>query len=852
MPDLPALPLGRPEVRERITRQTPRPKLVGPGAKHQFERLGAAIQRVTAAFEAGRVTATGEPAASPEQVLVLEVAGELTNFVKAIARVPGLEFLVEAAEDRVDSGDEFAAVDKDGKVHRYDRQLYVVFSDDAAWRELLRLWQRFQNGEKMPHGKAPFTHLFSRLEALRPWDDRDRLERTGALDVWARELSELPTQPVEFEIELWLRRDPARRAQAVADLVADLKAAGGELVHESVHEAISYHGILARVPGALLAETVVNHEVRWLRSGSVRFFHAVGQFAAAPGAGELEPAQAAAAARPVPAAVAPRVAVLDGVPLAGHELLAGRIALDDPDGWQELVEVSRRNHGTATASLVIHGDLNADGRAQSAPVYLRPILWDQAPSWVGGGGREELPRDRLAVDVLHAAIVRLYEGENPVAPNVRAIVLAVGDSVCQFDRFVTPLARLLDWLQSRYETLVLISAGNHLGDLALPADGDLSDPQELQHEVLCALQRQAGLRRLLSPAESINGLTIGAAHDDAATYRDDDDRVEPMTTGDLPNVCSPAGSGVRRAVKPDILLPGGRQLLTPEPHAEGGPRRFSLTATRRPPGIRVAAPSREAGRLQATRYDTGTSAAAGLAGHHAGHLLAEFEQLRDRYGDAMPASEYDAVLLKAALVHSARWGNAVAFIDRAAEDVGGERARAIVTRMVGYGRADPGRILVCDDNRATALAAGRLEAGHAHAYRFPLPTSLASQTERRRLTITTAWLTPINPEHRFYRRAALDVKPAGLPAQLVERTDVELNPARRGTVQHDVLSGNRAVPYAPEKNIELLVSCRADAGELATPVPYAIIVTLEVPGQTTLPIYQQVRQGLRIPVAIRP
>ncbi len=852
MPELPALPLGRPEVRERITRQTPRPKLQGPGVKRQLERLGPAIARVTAAFTAGRVTATGEPAASPEQVLVLEVAGELTNFVKAVARIPGLEFLVEAAQDRVDSGVEFAAVDNKGKAHRYDRQLYVVFSDDAAWRELLGLWERFQKNEKMPHGKAPFTHLFSRLEDLRPWDDRDRLERTGALDVWARELSALPAQPVEFEIELWLRRDPTRRAQAVADLTADLQAAGGELVRESVREEISYHGILARVSGGLLAETVVNHEVRWLRSGSVRFFHAVGQFAAAPGDGALEPAQDRAAARPLPTGTVPRVAVLDGVPLAGHELLAGRITVDDPDGWEELVEVSRRNHGTATASLVVHGDVNAEGRAQPAPVYVRAILWDQAPAWVGGGGREELPRDQLAVDVLHAAIVRLYEGETPAAPNVRAIVLAVGDSVCQFDRFVTPLARLLDWLQSRYETLMLISAGNHLGDLELPAEADLADPQELQHEVLCALQREAGLRRLLSPAESINGLTIGAAHDDTSTYRDDDGRIEPIMTRDLANVCSAVGAGVRRAVKPDILLPGGRQLLTPEPHTDDGPRRFSLSATRRPPGIRVAAPGREAGRLAATTYDTGTSSAAGLAGHHAGHLLAELEELRSRYGEAMPGAEYDAVLLKAALVHSARWGSASVFIERACEEVGGGRARDVVARMVGYGRAEPGQVLTCDENLATALAAGRLGDGHAHAYRFPLPAALASRTERRRLCITTAWLTPINPEHRFYRRAALYVEPSGLPNQLVERGDGESNAARRGTVQHDVLIGNRAVPYAPGRSIELIVSCRADAGELATAVPYAIIVTLEVPGQTTLPIYQQVRQGLRVPVVVRP
>lgn len=811
------------------------------------------MRRVTAAFEAGRVAASSEPAASPEQVLVLEVAGELTDFIKAIARVPGLEFLVEAAEERVDSGAEFAAVDRDGKVHRYDRQLYLVFSDDAAWRELLSLWARFQRAEPMPYGKAPFRHLFSRLETLRAWDDRDRLERSGALDVWERELAQMPDRQVEFEVELWLRRDPVRRAQAIADLTADLQDAGGELVHESVRPEIGYHGALARVPAARLADAVSRHKVLWMRSGSVRFFHAVGQFAAvASEEGALEPMAPAASGRPLPGDAPPRLAVLDGVPLSGHELLAGRMVLDDPDGFEGLTSASSRNHGTAMACAVVHGDLNAPGSAQRARVYVRPILWDQAPDWVRGSGREELPRDRLAVDLLHAAIVRLYEGADAAAPTVRVIVLALGDSAAQFDRFVSPLARLLDWLQSRYEFLVLVSAGNHLGDLDVPGDTDLTDPQELQHEILCALQREAGMRRLLSPAESVNALTIGAAHTDEATFRDDDRRVEPMITPDLPNVSSASGAGVRRSVKPDVLLPGGRQLLSVEPVGGDGARRFSLTATRRPPGIRVAAPGREAGQLDATIYDTGTSPATGLGGHRAGHLLDSLDELRERYGDAMPGSEYDAVLVKAAIVHGARWGAAPTFIDRASDEIGTGSPRDTVTRMVGYGRSTAHDILVCDEHRATAIAAARLEADRAHAYRFPLPPSLASQTERRRLTITLAWLTPINPEHRFYRRAALTVKPAGLPSQLVDRSDVDHYAARRGTVQHDVLAGGRAVPYAPDKTIELLVSCRADAGALETAIPYAVFLTLEVPESSPLPIYQEVRQGLRVPVAIRP
>jgi hypothetical protein len=75
---------------------------------------------------------------------------------------------------------------------------------------------------------------------------------------------------------------------------------------------------------------------------------------------------------------------------------------------------------------------------------------------------------------------------------------------------------------------------------------------------------------------------------------------------------------------------------------------------------------------------------------------------------------------------------------------------------------------------------------------------------------------------------------------------------RRGTVQHDVLEGTRAVPFGDGDAIELVVSCRADAGELYTDVPYAVLVTLEVPSGIGLPVYQEVRARLRAPVRVRP
>jgi hypothetical protein len=821
---------------------------MGPGAAAQQRRLGPDLARLTRAFEQGRLAVADEPAAlAPEQVLVLEIAGELKDFARAVRRIPGLEFLADEAEDKLAADEEFAAVDREGKRHPYTRQLFLMASDATAWQQLLRLWQRFQRNEQFPHGLTAFRDLFSRLRSLRAWNDADRLERTGALDAWERELGELSEELVEFEIELWLRRNARRREQAVADLRADLEETGGDLVAESVHDEIGYHGVVGAAPARLLLDAVAHHQVRWLKTEYVRFFRAAGQIAAvAPEDGESASGPGAPDLAP---GGAPRIALLDGVPLGGHGLLAGRLVIDDPDGLDALAPSGRRFHGTAMASIVVRGDLDVRAVPHTRPLYLRPILSAQAPDWVRDT-REELPRDRLPVDVIHEAVTRLYEGP-AVAPDVTAIVLAVGDAVAQFDRFVSPLARLLDWLSFRYGVLFLVSAGNHLVDLGLAAGAAIDEPRELQHEVLCAVLRSAALRGLLSPAESVNALTVGAAHADGSNLPAGDDRIEPIVDRALPNVVSALGPGVRRAVKPDLLLPGGRQLLRLEPKLEGRPPLASVPPSQRPPGVRFASPGGRPGVLDATAYGTGTSVAAALGGHHAGRLLEALDALRASQGEAIPGPDFDAVLLKAALVHRARWAAVRALVEEAQEEVLGERSREGVARLVGYGHANPAGALVSDEHRVTALGAGGIADGDAHVFRLPLPPSLAAKTARRRLTLTLAWLTPINPEHRGYRRAALALEPTGGPKLVAERSDVTTRPSRRGTVQHERLEGRAAVPFASGSALELTVACRADAGALESSVPYALIATLEVPHELGLPIYEEVRQALRVPVGVR-
>ena len=54
--------------------------------------------------------------------------------------------------------------------------------------------------------------------------------------------------------------------------------------------------------------------------------------------------------------------------------------------------------------------------------------------------------------------------------------------------------------------------------------------------------------------------------------------------------------------------------------------------------------------------------------------------------------------------------------------------------------------------------------------------------------------------------------------------------------------------FVDEGYILLRVSCRAAAGTLADPIPYALAVSFEVAIATGIPVYEQVRARLGVPV----
>jgi hypothetical protein len=795
-----------------------------------FERQRAYLQRTMAGLE-------------PELVLVLETVGRVEEFYKTVRQIEGLEWLGEWDEHAI-APEEEMFYDQTDREKRLLGRVYLVMFDEQGLRQLLSLWETYSNNPDRPgfaRGKAKWRHLFKQLHDLRPWGTEDRLYETGLLeDVGLRAAA--GAEAVRVEVELWYRTAAARGEVAEAAVRRAIDDSRGRVLARARIDEIQYHALLAELP-LESAQAVVNMgETRLVHSEEVSFLRPVGQVAVSPAVGEPLGGEQPPATVPIPAG-SPLIGLLDGLPLENHRWLAGRLIVDDPDGWAATYPPSQRMHGTEMASLVIHGDLDAPARPQSRPVYVRPILAPN-PRDYHEPKCETVPEDLLPVDLVHRAIRRMFEGDGPRpprAPTVKVINLSVCDGSRPFDRSITPWARLLDYLSWTYNVLFIVAAGNHAEDIELAAprtDGALhGDGARLEAETLRALYKDTWKRRLLSPSESVNALTVAASHADATPVGASGVRMNVFTTPGLLSPINCVGPGYRRSVKPEVLFAGGRQLYRERPGNTHAYFTLVVDPSTVAPGLRVASPSRSAGDLTATRYTRGTSNAAAQCTGAAGRLYDVLAELRDEPGGERITDQFVPVVTKALLVHGARWGPAY---DAVAGAVTSGPDRSHVTRLLGYGASDVRRVAECTENRATAIGCGMLGHDEAHRFILPLPPSLSGRDDWRRLVVTLAWFTPTHSAHRAYRKAQLFVSPYGGVReddqwQLlgVGRREVDWRATRRGTLQHEVFDGDRAATFHDGDSLALQVNCSSETGGLDDEVPYGLVVTLEVaPGIT--------------------
>jgi len=500
--------------------------------------------------------------------LVLITAGSVQHFAR-VAKDIGLEVFAEAELDAVEDFPEgFAPPGDDTEL---SRTLYATMPTLAVFEQLSSLWKAYQNGEDAPLGAAPWWKAFDRLLELRPWGPEDRLTESARAIIEDR----LPfddNEEVPIEIEIWPTASTEKRIIWREQTEQRIASLGGQIADRSsiTESGFIYEAVLASLPTHAVREMLDDPAgvdgLATLEGIHLILPQTVGQ--AAPGDVEGETSTHELLdgfdnEAPI------RAALLDGTPVAGHAALEGGVIIEDIHDLVRLSVVNQRDHATAMASLILRGDLEVDGTPlRDARLISVPLLIDSDDgAWT--------PRNRLFVDLVHTALTRLITAEEPLAPDVFVVNFSIGIMDMRFAGRMSALARLMDWWALKEGVLFVISAGNIGDPLHLPGIGAVafedSDAEVQRQIVRAAMRASAYGRTLLAPAETVNGMAVGAVSKDLSDHVPFEQAgiISLESEGNTkPQLTSALGLGLHRAIKPDFLQIGGCQEVRVHPTGE--------------------------------------------------------------------------------------------------------------------------------------------------------------------------------------------------------------------------------------------------------------------------------------------
>lgn len=764
-------------------------------------------------------------ALAPERLLVFEVRGSVSKFANAIRNVPGLELIDEKTLPEDD--------------HDKNPTAYLLVPNDAALRQVLSLWLCWVNNQSMVTGFTPWRDVFNTLKDIRAWGPQDRVSEPERciLSDEIQGLSEDKLVPIE--IELVFRRNGDASETSVSQAIA---AIGGSILSRARIEDIAYHAILAELPVRAI------HGIIELDQGSISGLEPIQHIrpqslATGKTPSDIEPItltdESGSFGEPI-------LALIDGVPIQRHPWLAQHVVVNDVFGLEPNTPTEGRSHGTAMASLIVHGDRNNYEAAIPRKIISVPIL----------GVNDKFPPNRLVVDLVYLAILALKEGPEPSGPHVTIINISLGNKRRQFYGQLSPWARLLDRLSYKLGILFLVSAGNIGDDFAVTGfntrtafeDASITERSSATLRSIDALKAE---RRLLSPAETVNGVTIGAHNFDwvpLAERGTASSNIEPYSGLVLSNPSSAMGPGFANSVKPDLLYPGSRELLnvvSSGSELRVKPPNMAIRAA----GLKVAAPPR-GGVEVAHGYSNGTSAAAALASRTAHRI---HDALEAEYGqDFISLSSLQrATLLKALLIHPAVWDERTAALIK--ETVGPTDGRQHVKqkdnirRFLGYGSYELDQAVSCASDRATFWASGEIDSEQTVPVSVPIPSAYGGKAQFHSISATLAWMTPVNSGRQGYRAVRLKLtEPTWLGVLALSGCSgqPDQNQMNRGTIASRRWSGDSAAVVGENDTVDFEVSRMPDMGmEAEELVTFALAVTVSMPSVNK--IYEQVKERVR-------
>jgi hypothetical protein len=833
------------------------PALIIPSKENQIRLNGPKLGEIERALTSESFQfASSIEGLIPEMVLVFEIAGTIHEFFKAVEETPGMHYLLEFQDDYFGEGSGFFYRNPDGSIsnREIERRIFVTLNSQRGIIELLSYWRRYVYDEEFRRGVTKFRLLFSQLTDIRFYNLNDRLKDTGFRE-YLEDLRSNLTQVINFEIEFVFHASTFERDLIIQDVNGKLQEIGGEIIPASISviDDIGYFGAIARAPINAFDNLALNTNVSFLQSHRILFFKPVGQSVSQNIVREEEDYPDERESQSVVTRYeSPIVGILDGIPLQNHSKLQNKIIVDDPDDFSALHSAEYRNHGTAMASLIIHGALDGNEEINSK-LYVRPILKLDITN-----NEEKLPDDILVIDLLHRSIKRIFEGEEnelPVAPNIKIINFSIGDQFRPFIRSISSWAKLMDYFSYKYKVLFIISSGNYSDHITVPVSltqfEALSD-SEKENLIYRALFDKNYNRKILTPSESVNNLNVGGFHLDGSEFNNTTGLYDPNVNSNLPSPISRIGYGFNHSLKPDILFDSGRILyrIVQSGHGEIVLRPRDGFSNR-PPGVKIAISGRQ-GAINSIGYAVGTSISAALVTNCACKLYEVLDEINEiqTTEDQIP-KDYYAVLIKALLVHYSEGSNCAQNLGRILAEVGRTNPKILkeyINQNIGNGILDKSKLGFCTDHRITLLGFGKLKKEEGHIYRFPLPSAISGRTVRKKLAITLAWISPINFHSGKYKMAQLyfDNIRSNQTDLFLDRSGSDYFITRRGTLQHDILENHLADVYVEGSELVIKVSCREQASGLKTreikyEIEYGLAVSLEVQENTEIRIYDEIK-----------
>lgn len=839
----------------------------------QGQRFGAEIEKLERALATkhGFLQLRNDPTGiAPERALVFVAESTIGDLARAAEQV-GIEILSEtdvSADYAPPESYEYVEVDA------ADLTLYATIPTENGLRTLLRIWKSYSNGNEADRGYAPWWNLFGKMAELRTWGQKDRFPERSQREL-IKQLEGTDGDYIPLEIEVWPVASKSQRRQWKREIGDKIHEIHGEIVDESSIDdnGFVYEAVLAKLPVKEVQQMIENvpYNTGALLLDGVQFI--LPQTIAQSIASQSDPVELMDdGGGTYPDDLPCRAILLDGTMVENHPDLRKGVVVEDVHGYGPFSAASDRKHGTHMASLILRGDLDADGALlQSAKLMSIQVLVDTS-------NRTVSKDDKLFVDVIHKTLNLAFANEDPLAPDAFVVNFSVGLLHHAYAGQVSSLARLLDWWANYKGVLFIVSAGNieedlNLGPITGTAFEDMS-VEERREMVLSAQREQQWKRTLIPPSESLNTLCVGALSKDISSnaITDRTEIIVQREKEDFPQVASACGPGHLRSIKPDILNCGGRQVLDTTP--KNGELFLGSGMRSLRSGLFVARVPHSPGDKSRTR---GTSAAAALTTREILRAASALTEQDGPYqGQSLNRRDL-ALLTRALIVNAADWSKSA--LDRWEEEKlrfgsSGNRASEETAKYFGFGALDGDLAREAPSYGATLVGLGEVQKDGALIYEVPIPSFLSGAAIGRKLKVTVAWFSPTNPARARYRLAALRVRSIlGDIDEDEERDNIggeteeedwglgmKGGPLRkdiidRGTVwSRYFVEKRKSIPaFKDEKTMPLQVECRdASGGGMGKneSVKFALAVTLKVEQQMLFDVYEEIRKALAVPIRV--